>query len=90
MSEGDSAETCTGKFPLMSMGGRAEGLVFADPGVRNPIGMSGFFLFIFILTLSQMLDPVRNKKKYIFDESRMNARYMTVPTLLTMPVIQQI
>ena len=26
MFEGDSADMCAGKFPLMSMGGRAEGL----------------------------------------------------------------
>ena len=32
MLEGDSADTCGGKFPLMSMGGRAGGLVCADPG----------------------------------------------------------
>ena len=36
MFEGDSADMCTGKFPLMLMGGRAEGLAFADPGLRPP------------------------------------------------------
>ena len=41
MFEGDSADTRAGKFPLMSMGGRAEGLACADPGARTPIGMSG-------------------------------------------------
>ena len=41
MFEGDSADTCAGKFPLVSMGGRVEGLACADPGVRTPIGMSG-------------------------------------------------
>ena len=30
MSQGDSAETCTGKYPLTSLGGRAEGLACAD------------------------------------------------------------
>jgi hypothetical protein len=34
-------EPCTGKFPLVSMGGRAEGLACADPGGRTPIGASG-------------------------------------------------
>ena len=29
------------KFPLISMGGRAEGLACADPGARTPIGASG-------------------------------------------------
>ena len=39
-----------GKFPLVSMGGRAEGLACADPGARTPIGASGnlvgFFFWI--------------------------------------------
>ena len=43
MFEGDSAETCAGQFPLVLMGGRAEGLACADPGARTPIGMSGNF-----------------------------------------------
>ena len=37
---------CAEKFPLVSMGGRAEGLACADPGARTPIGASGIF-FIF-------------------------------------------
>ena len=36
MFEGDSADTC-GKFPLISMGARAEGLACTDPGVRGRI-----------------------------------------------------
>ena len=36
--EGDSAEMCAGKFPLVSMGGQAEGLAREDPGARTPIG----------------------------------------------------
>jgi hypothetical protein len=43
MFEGDSADTCGGKFPLVSMGGRAEGLACADTGARTPIGASGNF-----------------------------------------------
>ena len=39
--EGDSADMCAGKFPLVSMGGRAEGLACPDPGARTPIGASG-------------------------------------------------
>ena len=39
--EGDSADMCAGKFPLVSMGGRAESLACADPGARTPIGASG-------------------------------------------------
>jgi hypothetical protein len=41
MFEGDSADTCAGKFPLVSMGGRPEGLACADPGARTPIGACG-------------------------------------------------
>ena len=40
MFEGDSAETCAGKFPIVSMGGRAEGLACAYPGARTPIDVS--------------------------------------------------
>ena len=45
MFEGDSADMCAGKFPLVSMGGRAEGLVCADTGARTPIGASGIPTF---------------------------------------------
>ena len=41
MFEGDSADMSAEKFPLTSMGGRAEGLACADPGARTPIGVSG-------------------------------------------------
>ena len=43
MFEGDSADTYAGKFPLMSLGGRAEGLPCADPGARTPIVVSRNF-----------------------------------------------
>ena len=46
MFEGDSADTCARKFPLVSMGGRAEGLACADPGARTPIDASGNFWVI--------------------------------------------
>ena len=41
MFEGDSADTCAEKFPLVSMGGRVEGLACTGPGARTPIGASG-------------------------------------------------
>ena len=41
--EGDSADTCAEKFPLMSMGVRLEGLVCANQGARTPIGVRGNF-----------------------------------------------
>ena len=43
MFEGNSADMCAGKFPLLSMGGRVEGLAWADPVARTPIGASGNF-----------------------------------------------
>ena len=49
MFEGESADTCGGKFQLMSIGGRAEGLACADPGERTPIGVSGNFYLVFLL-----------------------------------------
>ena len=44
MFEGDSADTCATKFPLVLMGGRADGLACADPGARTLIGASGNFI----------------------------------------------
>ena len=41
MFEGDSTDTCAKKFPLVSMGGQAEGLACADPEARTHIGASG-------------------------------------------------
>ncbi len=81
MFEGDSADMCAGKFPLVSMGGRAEGLACADPGARTPIGTSGN-LFVFLqfyypfLSLKYMLTlhmfhnisllPVQMNKYFMF------------------------
>ena len=44
MFEGDSADMCAGKIPLMSMRGRAEALACADPGAKTPIGAIGNFV----------------------------------------------
>ena len=41
MFEGYSAEMCSRKIPLLTMGGRAEGPACADMGARTPIGASG-------------------------------------------------
>ena len=43
MFEGDSADMCAGTFPLVSMGGQAEGFACADPAAMTPIGTSGNF-----------------------------------------------
>ena len=68
MLEGDSADMCAEKFPLMLMGGRAEGLACADPGARTLIGVSRIILvllkthiFIFIIANEFQIN-VRRKK----------------------------
>ena len=68
MFEGDSSDTCAGKFLLVSMGGRAEGLACADPGERTPIGASGnFYIFLVEDTTHRQKDqetkPELNKYK---------------------------
>ena len=52
MFEVGSAGMCAGKFPLVSMGGRAEGLACADPGARTPISASENFV-----SKNQELEP---------------------------------
>jgi hypothetical protein len=54
MFEGDSADMSAEKFPLTSMGGRAEGLACAAPGARTPIGVSGI---LGLSTFWNKLDP---------------------------------
>ena len=48
MFEGDSADMCAEKFPLVSMGGQAEGLACADPGARTPIGAENLLVCGFV------------------------------------------
>ena len=55
--EGDSADMCAEKFPLVSMGGRAEGLACADPGARTPINNSGNFSICFHFASSFFANP---------------------------------
>ena len=43
MFEGDSADMCAGKFPLVSMGGRADTSSARRRGARTPISVSKFF-----------------------------------------------
>ena len=64
MFESDSEDMCAGKFPLVSMGGRAEGLACADPGARTPIGASGIFNYIFSIILE--MSNVFNNPHYFF------------------------
>jgi hypothetical protein len=56
MFECDFADLCAEKFPLLLMvgRGRVEGLAFADPGARTPIGMSGNYQLLgYLTTLSK-------------------------------------
>jgi hypothetical protein len=48
MLEGDSVDMCARKFPLVSMGGPAEGLACADLEAKTPIVASGNFLCFFM------------------------------------------
>ena len=41
MFKGDSADMCAGKFPLVSMGGRADTSSMHRRGARTPIGVRG-------------------------------------------------
>jgi hypothetical protein len=43
MFKGDSADMCAGKFPLVSMWGRADTSSVRRWGARTPIGASGNF-----------------------------------------------
>ena len=61
MLEGDSADMCPGKFPLMLMGGRAEGLACTNPEVRTPIGVNEFFLNCFCLDSPGKLHLTKTK-----------------------------
>ena len=54
MFEGDPSDTCRGKFSLMSIGGRAEGIVCADLGARTPIDVS--------VILENLGNPMRSNK----------------------------
>jgi hypothetical protein len=51
MFESDSADTHAGKFRLVLMGSRAEGLLCADPGARTHIGASGICIGIYPLVV---------------------------------------
>ena len=55
MSEGYSADTGAGKFPLVSMGGRADPSSVRRRGARTPIGASGNFrVFSIKITLCDL------------------------------------
>jgi hypothetical protein len=74
MFEGDFADMCAGKFPLVSMGGRAEGLACTDPGARTPIGASGINLSFFFLSFFM---------PYLFSQKGLSWGSKTLHGLLT-------
>ena len=47
MFEGDSADMCSGKFPLVSMGGRADSQACAD-GEQGPPSARAEILLVYI------------------------------------------
>ena len=61
MFKGDSADMCTRQFPLVSMGGRSEGLACTDPGASNPINASGIDnYFQKLINIEYTLGETRN------------------------------
>ena len=67
MFEGDSADTCAGKFPLVSMGGRADRQACADGERRPPSALAEIF-FSFSITRRTNLDfktIIESRKAYI-------------------------
>ena len=56
MFEGNSADTCGGKFPLVSMGVGAECPACANTGARTPIGASGIHINLLLVVV--LLDNV--------------------------------
>ena len=58
MFEGDSADTCGGKFSIVSMGRQAESLTCAVPGARTPIGASRFLLLLFLDNIIKTIEGV--------------------------------
>ena len=56
-AEGHSADTGAGKFPLVSMGGRAEGLACADPGARTPSALAEILAAFQLLFEGYFISP---------------------------------
>ena len=77
MFEADSADTCAKRFPLVSMGGRVEGLACADPGARTPHGASRILFTLIIIDINNLAGhpPVLAKQCYTLSS-----------TLITCPV----
>ena len=55
MFEDDSADMCAGKFPLMSMGGRADRQACADGERGPPLARAEIFIKLLILLFRKIL-----------------------------------
>jgi hypothetical protein len=55
MFQGDSADMSAGKFPLVSMGGRAETSSVCRRGVRTPIGVIGNSILDYVFVIVYFL-----------------------------------
>ena len=55
MFKGDSADTCAGKFPLVSMGGREDTSRVRRRGARTPIGTGENFLILSLKVVVQQV-----------------------------------
>jgi hypothetical protein len=75
MFEIESVDMCAGKFPLVLMGGRAGGLVCADPGARTSIGASRNFsivlLFMYKANLCSKYLDIRKRTYNLFPQSNL-------------------
>ena len=66
MFEGDFADMCAEKYPLVLMGAWAEGLACADPGASATIGGSGNFTVFFPMIVHSILKDFVSILKQIF------------------------
>ena len=68
--EVDSADTCTGKYPLMSMGGRANGQACADGEQGPPSARAEFFFFLINHLIKSLKKTKRSLKTLITDDKK--------------------
>ena len=82
MFEGDSADTCAGKFPLVSMGGWAEGLAFQTRERGPPSALAEFTLYSastkWVRANSSQCDTIMHIRYYII----MSVCYYNVSMIL--------
>ena len=76
MFEGDSADTCALKFPPMSMGGRAEGLESAYPGVLGLAISEKFYLKLFlVISVKNILTQNSQRQKKLENWNKNRVKY---------------